>query len=144
MTNNLSEINDVKSIISELLFLIDDAEKQFKKARNWGFFDILGGGLITDLIKHSKLNNASNIMNRINSLLKDLQRELNEVVIPTDFSMNTFTFSSFADFVFDGFLADTYMQAKIMSSISQIRNLRTQLLDLQDKMNRLEGYYRGK
>ena len=38
MTNNLSEINDVKSIISELLFLVDDAEKQFKKARNWGFF----------------------------------------------------------------------------------------------------------
>lgn len=99
MTNNLSEINDVKSIISELLFLVDDAEKQFKKARIWGFFDMLGGGLITDLIKHSKLNNVSNIMNRINSLLKDLQRELNEVVIPTDFSMNIFTFSSFADFV---------------------------------------------
>ena len=58
--------------------------------------------------------------------------------------MTTFTFSSFADFVFDGFLADTYMQVKIMSSINQIRNLRTQLLDLQDKMNRLEGYYRGK
>ena len=144
MTNNLKEINDVQQIINQLLPLIDEAEKKFRKARNWGFFDMLGGGLITDLIKHSKLNNASNIMNRINSLLKDLQRELNEVVIPTDFSMNTFTFSSFADFVFDGFLADTYMQVKIMSSINQIRNLRTQLLDLQDKMNRLEGYYRGK
>ena len=120
MTNNLSEINDVKSIISELLFLIDDAEKQFKKARNWGFFDMLGGGLITDLIKHSKLNNASNIMNRINSLLKDLQRELNEVVIPTDFSMNTFTFSSFADFVFDGFLADYLVQSKISEAKEQV------------------------
>ena len=144
MTNNLKEINDVQKIIDEILSLIDEAETKFNKARNWGFFDILGGGFITDLFKHSNLDSASDIMNKINYLLKDLQRELNEVVIPTDFSMNTFTFSSFADFVFDGFLADTYMQAKIMSSISQIRNLRDRLLDLQNKMDSLEKYYRGK
>ena len=101
MTNNLKEINDVQQIINQLLPLIDEAEKKFRKARNWGFFDILGGGFITDIIKHSNLGAASDIMNRINYLLQDLQRELNQVVIPTDFSMNTGSFSTFADFVFD-------------------------------------------
>ena len=134
MTNNLKEINDVQLIINQILPLIDEAENKFRSARNWGFFDILGGGFITDLIKHSKLGAASDIMNRINYLLHDLQRELKEVVIPTDFSMNTASFSTFADFVFDGILADVYMQSKIMTSMEQIRELRSRLLILRDKL----------
>jgi hypothetical protein len=137
MTNNLKEINDVQQIINQLLPLIDEAENKFRKARNWGFFDILGGGFITDLIKHSNLGAASNIMNQINYLLHDLQRELKEVVIPTDFSMNTASFSTFADFVFDGILADVYMQSKIMTSMEQIRELRSRLLILRDKLAEL-------
>lgn len=137
MTNNLKEINDVQIIINQILPLIDEAENKFRSARNWGFFDILGGGFITDLIKHSKLGAASDIMNRINYLLHDLQRELKEVVIPTDFSMNTASFSTFADFVFDGILADVYMQSKIMTSMEQIRELRSRLLILRDKLTDL-------
>ncbi|MBQ8353906.1 MAG: hypothetical protein IJX32_05155 [Spirochaetaceae bacterium] len=137
MTNNLKEINDVQIIINQILPLIDEAENKFRSARNWGFFDILGGGFITDLIKHSKLGAASDIMNRINYLLHDLQRELKEVVIPTDFSMNTASFSTFADFVFDGILADVYMQSKIMTSMEQIRELRSRLLILKDKLTEL-------
>lgn len=141
MTNNLKEINDVQQIINQLLPLIDEAEKKFRKARNWGFFDILGGGFITDIIKHSNLGAASDIMNRINYLLQDLQRELNQVVIPTDFSMNTGSFSTFADFVFDGLLADIYMQSKIMTSIDQIRELRSRIMVLREKLSELSQRY---
>ena len=137
MTNNLKEINDVQIIINQILPLIDEAENKFRSARNWGFFDILGGGFITDLIKHSKLGAASDIMNRINYLLHDLQRELKEVVIPTDFSMNTASFSTFADFVFDGILADVYMQSKIMSSLDQVRKLKNKLVQLQDMLDKM-------
>mgnify|MGYP003288923432 FL=1 len=141
MTNNLKEINDVQKIIDEILSLIDEAETKFNKARNWGFFDILGGGFITDLFKHSNLDSASDIMNKINYLLKDLQRELDEVVTPTDFSMNTNTFASFADFIFDGVLADAYMQSKIMSSLKELKNLRSTLLNLKSKLSTLSSNY---
>ncbi|MBQ7905072.1 MAG: hypothetical protein IJ361_04860 [Spirochaetaceae bacterium] len=141
MTNNLKEINDVQEIIDEILSLIDEAETKFNKARNWGFFDILGGGFITDLFKHSNLDSASDIMNKINYLLKDLQRELDEVVTPTDFSMNTNTFASFADFIFDGVLADAYMQSKIMSSLKELKNLRSTLLSLKSKLSSLSSNY---
>ena len=76
-------------------------------------------------------------MNRINYLLHDLQRELHEVVVPTDFSMNTASFSTFADFVFDGILADVYMQSKIMTSLEQVRELRSRLLILRDRLAEL-------
>jgi len=77
-------------------------------------------------------------MNRINYLLHDLQRELKEVVMPTDFSMNTASFATFADFLFDGILADVYMQSKIMSSMEQVRELRNRLVYLKDKLINLQ------
>lgn len=134
---NRKEINDVQIIINQLLPLIDQAEDQFRSARNWGILDILGGGTLVDIIKHTKLNKASNCMNQINYLLHDLQRELKDVVIPTDFQMNTASFATLADFMFDGILADVYMQSKIISSMEQIQELRRRLLMLQDRLNQL-------
>lgn len=139
MNNELSrkEINDVKDILRELIPLTEEAMEKFRSARNWGFFDILGGGFLTDLIKHAKLSSARDIMARINTLLNALQRELNDIVIPTDFNMGSASFATFADFVFDGFLADVYMQSKIMSSLNEVEELHRRLLVLDDKLNEL-------
>lgn len=134
---NRKEIDDVQVIIRQLLPLIDQAEDQFRSARNWGILDILGGGTLVDIIKHTKLNKASNCMNQINYLLHDLQRELRDVTIPTDFQMNTASFATLADFMFDGILADVYMQSKIVSSMEQVQELRRRLLILQDRLNQL-------
>lgn len=142
MTNELEkrEIDDCLRIIDRLLPLIGEAERQFSSARNWGFLDMLGGGLLTDIIKHSKLSRASGCMNEINYLLRDLERELKDIQFTTDYSMNTKTFSTFADFLFDGILADTYMQSKIMSSLDQVRELHHRIEFIQarllDKRNR--------
>ncbi len=139
MGNELSrkEIYDVKNILNELIPLTEEAMDKFRSARNWGFFDILGGGFLTNLIKHSKIGSARDIMARINTLLGALQRELKDIVIPTDFNMDSAMFATFADFVFDGFLADVYMQSKIMSSLNQVEELHRRLLILDNKMNQL-------
>jgi len=49
--------------------------------------------------------------------------------------MNTGGFATFADFVFDGVLADAWMESKIVSSLDQIRLLKQRLLLLQDRLN---------
>lgn len=134
------EIDDCLNIISRMMPLLSEAERQFSSARNWGFLDMLGGGFLTDIIKHSKLSRASGCMNEINYLLRDLERELKDIQFTTDYSMNTRTFSTFADFLFDGILADTYMQSKIMSSLDQVRELHHRIEFIQarllDKRNR--------
>lgn len=128
------EIDDCLKIIDHLLPLIGEAKRQFSSARNWGFLDMLGGGLLTDIIKHSKLSRASGCMNEINYLLRDLERELKDVKFTTDYSMNTGTFSTFADFLFDGILADTYMQSKIMNSLDQVRELHHRIEFIQARL----------
>ena len=133
---DLAKINNAKNTIHQLLPLIDEAERKFKSARNWGFLDIFGGGLIVDLFKHSKLNSASNTMNEISYLLKTLQTQLDGLTIPTDYRMQ-FGFSSFGDFLFDGAIFDIYMQSKIMSSLDQVRQLRSKLEQLLNMLGRM-------
>ena len=126
-------------LVQQMIPLANEAERQFKSARNWGVVDIMGGGLFTNLVKHSKLNNASNAMNQLNYLLGQLNGELERIVIPTDFSMNTATFATFADFFFDGILADSYMQSKIVSSLKQVRQLQDKLATLERELSRLQN-----
>jgi len=38
------------------------AESDLHSAKNWGIVDLFGGGLLTDIIKHSKMNNAQGHM----------------------------------------------------------------------------------
>ena len=35
------------------------ARDKLGSARNWGIFDMLGGGFISDFVKHSKMNDAA-------------------------------------------------------------------------------------
>ena len=98
----------------------------------------MGGGFIVDMIKHSKINSAGQDLNRVNYLLGQLQTELNRTVFPTDYTLNVPGFATFADFVFDGFIADLYMQSQISSSLNQIRELKEKLVLLDQEMARLE------
>lgn len=137
MSNSTKDINEVQAIIDRLLYLIREAKGCFTSARNWGFLDILGGGVITDLIKHYKINSARGIMNEISYNLKELHREMKDLTIPDDMQMEMGGFSTFADFVFDGFLADAWMQSKIFSSLDQLEQLENRILDLDRRIKYL-------
>ena len=134
---DIEKMRSAQTILNELFFLLDKAEKQFKSARNWGFIDIFGGGFIVDMIKHYKLGSVSGTMNRIQILLEHLQSIIKEISIPTDYRMNTGTFSTLADILFDGIFTDVYMQSKIMSSLNQVRELRTKLEQVQSLLAKI-------
>lgn len=128
-----TQINEAVSIIDRLIPLVNDAERNLSSARNWGFLDVLGGGFIVDLIKHSKLNNASNSMEQVNYLMQNLQRILGSINT-NDYSMNVGNFVSLADFLFDGAIADIYMTSKIMSSLDEVRKLKNKLFELRNRL----------
>ncbi len=131
---NEVQINQALSLTDQLISELDQAERQLSSARNWGFLDVLGGGLITDLIKHSKLNNAKLSMERVNYLLQELKRVLGGISMPGDYSMNVGGFETFADFFFDSGIVDVYMTAKIMSSLNEVRSLKNRCYELRNKL----------
>jgi len=137
MANEIQNVERAKRLTEELIPLVEQAEGQFRSARNWGFLDVLGGGFVIDLIKHSKLNAASNTMQMINYRLNELQSVLGGVQIPVDYRMQVGGFETFADFIFDGALADMWMTGKIMSSLNQVTELKDKLYRLRDTLYRM-------
>ena len=130
-------VGEAIKITNELIPLVEKTEKHLSSARNWSFLDVLGGGLLVDLIKHSKLGNASETMNRVNVLMQQLQRVLGSINMPQDYTMNVDGFLTFADFFFDNALLDAFMTSKILSSINQVRDLKTKLYTLKNKLETL-------
>lgn len=132
---DIIQVNQALSLTNQLITTLDDAERQLSSARNWGFLDVLGGGLITDLIKHSKLNNAKSSMEHVNYLMQELRRVLGGISLPGDYSMNVGGIATFADFFFDSGIVDVYMTAKIMSSLSEVRNLKKRCYELRERLS---------
>lgn len=131
------EVNGAMNTLNRLIPLVEDAERQFKGARNWGFLDLLGGETLTDIIKHYKLHKAKNIMDEVDYLLHQLSQQLGGIDMPAEYRMELGGFSTFADFLFDGVLADAYMFSKIMSSLDQVQKLKFKLYTLKDKLQHL-------
>lgn len=96
------------------------AQEKLNSAGNWGLFDMFGGGLFSTMIKRSKMDDASELMETAKADLKRFQRELKDVNIPLDLRMEVGSFLSFADFFFDGFVADYLVQSKISDAKEQV------------------------
>lgn len=97
----------------DALNALRQAEDYLKSARNWGVLDILGGGLVVNILKHSKMEKAKVYMERAKWSLERFGKELNDVAGYVDLDINTTDFLNFADYFFDGFLADLAMQSRI-------------------------------
>lgn len=98
------------------------AQDKLSSARNWGIVDLLGGGFFTDLMKHSKMNQAASYVEDAKRDLQIFQRELRDVQGFVDLKVEIGGFLSFADFFFDGFVADYLVQSRIAEAREQIRN----------------------
>ena len=96
------------------------AKEKLNSAKNWGIVDLLGGGLITDLIKHSKMRDASRYLDEARYDLKRFQKELNDVDSMVDLNVDMGDFLTFADFFFDGLVADFMAQSRIADARRKI------------------------
>ncbi|MGN0290401.1 MAG: hypothetical protein ACI4C5_00610 [Lachnospiraceae bacterium] len=120
------------------LFSLRTVEKKLNSARNWGIFDMLGGGFLTDLIKHSNMNDASAYMEEAKQNLLIFQRELKDVQIHFNLTMEISSFLTFADFFFDGIIADYLMQTKIADARDEVENA---IYQVQQVLNELRAEY---
>lgn len=99
---------------------------------------MLGGGFLTDLIKHSNMNDASAYMEEAKQNLLIFQRELKDVQIHFNLTMEISSFLTFADFFFDGIIADYLMQTKIADARDEVENA---IYQVQQVLNELRAEY---
>lgn len=118
------------------LYSLKEAKAELDSARGWGVFDIIGGGFITDIIKHSKMNNAQNYMETAKYDLQNFSRELQDVSHRINFDFNTSDFLSFADYIFDGFITDFLVQERINKAREQVDQAIRQVEQIVNELER--------
>ena len=118
--SNIIEIREAIAAGERALSSLYVAQDKLNSARGWGIFDMLGGGFIADLIKHSKMEEASKSMEEAKYSLQRFRKELSDVNGNFNLQLNIGGFLSFADFFFDGFVADYLIQSKISDAKEQV------------------------
>ncbi len=116
------EINEAMYAGEEALHCLREAKDCLSSAGNWGIVDMLGGGMLTTFIKRSKMKDADNLVQQARSALKRFQRELMDVESIPEFHIQTGDFLSFADYFFDGLVADMLVQSKINDAKGQVED----------------------
>ena len=95
------------------LISLKNAREKLNSAKNWGFFDIFGGGMLSTFIKHSKMDESSEYLEDARRKLEIFKRELRDVNVPTDISVSVDGFLKFADFFMDNVIFDLMVQSEI-------------------------------
>lgn len=130
------EVNEALYAGREALDCLNEAKSLLSSAGNWGILDILGGGFLTTMIKRSKMKDADAVMQQARIALRRFQKELMDVETIPDFHIETGDFLSFADYFFDGFLADMFVQSRINDAKRQVDNA---IRKVEYIMNQLRG-----
>ncbi len=121
------EINEALSVGKNVLTITEQILSKLASAEGWGTWDLIGGGLITDLVKHSHLDEAQAKVEELQIELRRFKTELTDVTIYADLKVNIDGFLSFADYFFDGLFADWMVLDKINQSQTQVQSTKDQI-----------------
>jgi hypothetical protein len=109
---------------------LENALNALDSARGWGIFDMLGGGFISTMVKHSKMDKATQYIEEAKQDLQSFSRELGDIQEYAGVDLSTGDFWGFADWFFDGLLSDWIMQDRINEARRQVQ----QAIRLVDKI----------
>jgi hypothetical protein len=98
-----------------------------QSAANWGTWDMLGGGMLSTMAKHSKIDSAKQHAHAAQRQLRRFQEELADAGQRLKLSLEIGGFSKFADYFFDGLIADWVVQSKIREASSACSSTMSQV-----------------
>lgn len=99
---------------------LEAARQRLGSARSWGIWDMLGGGLLSTLLKQSRMGDARRELEAARSALQAFSRELVELDAMEGIDLETGDLLGFADYFFDGVIADWLMQSRIRKAQDQV------------------------
>ena len=121
------ELQEAVSAGNSALSTANQVLSSLDSAQGWGTWDLLGGGLISDLAKHSHLDDAQYTIEQMQSQLRCFKTELADVNISADMQVNVDGFLRFADYFFDGLFADWAVMDKIEQAQEQVESTKSQI-----------------
>jgi uncharacterized phage infection (PIP) family protein YhgE len=124
---NLKELREAVSAGRSVIGALDRARDRLQSARNWGTYDMLGGGMIATAVKHSRIDDARSAIHAAQTSLRRFQTELRDVQRDVNVQIGIGGLLTFADYFFDGLITDWIVQGRIHQSLNQVSEKRSQI-----------------
>ena len=120
MYDRLREIDEAIAAGREALEALEDAADSLDSAKRWGIVDILGGGLITSVIKHSRLGDANHALADARVALARFSAELDDVRGVAGLTAEVNRWNAFFDIACDNWLADIFVQKEMSDAADRV------------------------
>lgn len=124
------EINEAILAGEIALDRLKEAEKHLNSASNWGILDLLGGNLISGMMKHSEIRDASRKVEEAKIELRNFRDELADIQDIDNLHIEIDGFLEFADYLFDGLFADLLVQSRISDYSKQVEQAMDRVQDI--------------
>ena len=129
------EIQEAIEAADVALDHLERAKRCLSSASGWGLFDTLGGGFISGIIKHSKMSDAENEIDKAKRALEKFSKELRDVDGYSSVHINGFL--TFGDLFCDGFLMDVIVQSQIGKAKRECENAINQVTSIRNDLKRM-------
>ncbi len=116
LTADEKELDEAAVAGQSALKSVEEIQATLASAANWGALDMFGGGMLTTLAKHSKMDAAKDQARVAQRKLLQFEEELADADERLQLSLQIDGFSQFADYFFDGLISDWIVQSKIQKA----------------------------
>lgn len=133
------EIREAVAAGTKAKELAKAAHESLDSADGWSTWDLFGGGLMTDMLKHGDIDEAQKRIEELQIQLRNFKTELTDVRIEATITIDIDEMLKFADYVFDGFFADYTVKHRIEDAIGQVKETEEKIDGLLRQLSLLEA-----
>ncbi|SFN36723.1 hypothetical protein [Proteiniclasticum ruminis] len=123
------ELEEALDAVHHVMGYAEQALKEFSSAKGWSTYDtFFGGGIIADLAKYNKLDDANKVLSKISAASKEMKKELRDVEMTLEHELETISGSEqFFDIAFDNIFSDWSIRGKIESNLEAMNKYYAEL-----------------
>lgn len=134
MKDQRTEIYEAIQAADDTLAHLNRAQGCLRSAGNWGIADMLGGGMLSTFIKRGKMGDAEQALSDARDSMRGFARELRDVDEALDLQLCNDGFLHFADYFFDGLVADWMVQSRIGAARKQVEDAIRQIQAMRSRL----------
>ena len=116
----LTEINEAMEAGRDAQMRLHRIQETLRSAKGWGIYDLLGGGLISGMMKRIRMEKAQQQIEELRGSLERFNSELKDVQVQCSASAELSEWLRITDLVFDDPLSDWLSLSKIKDAKAEI------------------------
>lgn len=128
------ELLEAREAGEQALGYIRSALESLDSAAGWSTWDMLGGGLVSDMMKYSRMDDAQRRMESAQSALRRYRAELADVAMEAGFELQSNGLTYAMDIFFDNIFSDWAVRDRIYNSLEQLEYVEDRVAQIQSRL----------